>query len=393
MQKFEFEVPDDVARRLTNETVEVELQPDELVMRSQAATKSLPVIKIWWYLLPAVLLGSLIFAQQLAAGVEQIPLLGRGNSIGNMVTVLGSLCSWVIFIGAFIAQKRHHQAGARQFTWRMFIPVAIAVGIVLMVTEFTIFWTIDQMFVGAQFDIYTSIILITFCFAIMNYMMINLGLTISPAIMINLMTIMMLGGVVLSMLTNGNRDWWRHNFSYLGTQRSGAAWQFNLTLILTGLLMMALTDYLFVNLRHRFPTKGVLLTRMLMYFEATCLMGVGLFPNNDRFHWLHDQIAMWLVYGLLLIIIVIRWSMPMLGHQFIHLSDAIGGVMAIEYIGFQYIHYLSLTAFELLSFGLALAWILVFFQNLESLIDPLPASFMTHLKPVPITEFNQTSNE
>ncbi len=70
---------------------------------------------------------------------------------------------------------------------------------------------------------------------------------------------------------------------------------------------------------------------------------------------------MWLVYGLLLIIIVIRWSMPMLGHQFIHLSDAIGGVMAIEYIGFQYIHYLSLTAFELLSFGLALAWILVFF--------------------------------
>lgn len=32
-------------------------------------------------------------------------------------------------------------------------------------------------------------------------------------------------------------------------------------------------------------------------------------------------------------------------------------------------HYLSLTAFELLSFGLALSWTLLLFQNLEYLIQ------------------------
>lgn len=46
-----------------------------------------------------------------------------------------------------------------------------------------------------------------------------------------------------------------------------------------------------------------------------------------------------------------------------------GAVMAAEYIAFKFVRYLSLTAFELLSFGLALSWTLLLFQNLEYLIQ------------------------
>ena len=46
-----------------------------------------------------------------------------------------------------------------------------------------------------------------------------------------------------------------------------------------------------------------------------------------------------------------------------------GAVMAAEYIAFKFVHYLSLTAFELLSFGLALSWTLLLFHNLEYLIQ------------------------
>ena len=41
--------------------------------------------------------------------------------------------------------------------------------------------------------------------------------------------------------------------------------------------------------------------------------------------------------------------------------------MGIEYIIFKLTDYLSLTAFELLEFGLAFSWLLLLLQNIENL--------------------------
>ena len=53
--------------------------------------------------------------------------------------------------------------------------------------------------------------------------------------------------------------------------------------------------------------------------------------------------------------------------QFLILSYAMGAIMGIEYIVFKLSDYLSLTAFELLEFGLAFSWILLLLQNIENL--------------------------
>ena len=76
---------------------------------------------------------------------------------------------------------------------------------------------------------------------------------------------------------------------------------------------------------------------------------------------------MWLVYIMILIIGLLRWLMPGLSRQFLKISYIIGGIMALDWLVFKATSYLSLTAFELLEFGLSFPWLLLLFQNLEYL--------------------------
>lgn len=131
--------------------------------------------------------------------------------------------------------------------------------------------------------------------------------------------------------------------------------------------MITLVDYLFVNLQKRFRGRRILILRWLLYALSACIASIGLFPNDPEFHVLHDRISMWLVYIILILIATVRWLLPRVTKQFLILSYAMGAIMGIEYIVFKLSDYLSLTAFELLEFGLAFSWILLLLQNIENL--------------------------
>ena len=78
---------------------------------------------------------------------------------------------------------------------------------------------------------------------------------------------------------------------------------------------------------------------------------------------------MWMVYTMLILVVVVRWTMPMMTKTFLTLSYVIGGVLAVSYIAFKCVRYLSLTAFEMLAFGLAFSWILLLFQLIEAVVQ------------------------
>ena len=115
---------------------------------------------------------------------------------------------------------------------------------------------------------------------------------------------------------------------------------------------------------------------------SACIAAIGLFPNDPQFHVLHDRIAMWLVYIMLILIVAIRWILPEVTKQFLRISYTIGALMGIEYIIFKLTDYLSLTAFELLEFALAFSWLLLLLQNIENLAQFGQNLFVIKLKPV-----------
>ncbi|WP_252895349.1 hypothetical protein [Fructilactobacillus florum] len=55
---------------------------------------------------------------------------------------------------------------------------------------------------------------------------------LTPNMLVGMLGITIIGGLLISMVSNGNRQWWRHNISFLGTNRAVDSWQFSLTFIL-----------------------------------------------------------------------------------------------------------------------------------------------------------------
>lgn len=355
----------------------VEVRPSKLA-------DVLPNIKLQWFLVPAALLALVCFGYCYQRSQWLVPLYGQ-RSIATYASLAGIISGVLTFATAFISQKIHQRGAAKDFRWRTLFPLVIAIGMILAIWFVVSFWVLDQLFIGAAFDLYTSTIFIFLIDAGVNYLMINLSLTISPSIITNLMTIMAIGGVGGSMMTNNHADWWKYNFSYLGTQKSSANMEFNVTLIFSAMLMLALVDYLFVDLHRRYPKRGVVILQLLLSAQAVTLGGIGLFPNNPEFHVLHDRISMWLVYFILIMIVFIDRLLPECSKQFRRLSYIMGGIMAVDYIVFKLTDYLSLTAFELLAFALAFSWILLLFQNIEALTERGEHIFPVEIQVAPST--------
>ena len=299
--------------------------------------------------------------------VRPIPLTGSDYSLANGTMILGVISGLILFITTFIVEKVRQNGPTKDFYWRSLPPLAIACGLIMIFSFSAIFWLLGQMFNDASFDLYTTTVFAFVIIAAVNYLMINLAMTLTSGVVTNLLTIMIIGGMLFSMLTNSSRDWWKHNFSFLGTAENSASLQFNVTLIFSGLLMMTLVDYLFVNLQKRYRGRRVLVLRLLLYMLSACVASIGLFPNDPQFHVLHDRVSMWLVYIMLILIVLIRWILPEVTRQFLILSYVMGALMGLEYIVFKLSYYLSLTAFELLEFGLAFSWLLLLLQNIENL--------------------------
>lgn len=369
MKKYRIDLPAKAVENLElekNTPLVLIVDNKTLTIRPSRTVEMLPQIMMRWYLIPAVLAAVIFFCLSWANHHWVISLTGNW-SIGFASLYLGTFSGVVAFATAFIRQKRHRSGPAMELHWRNLPTLLIAFGTILAISIMIGFWLAEKMFAGASFDIYTSTLFVFLFVAAITYGMLNLAMTISEAVITNSMMIMIIGGMLFSMLTNSNRDWWHYNFSYLGTQQNATYWRFNITLIFSALLMATLVDYLFFNLQKKYPDRGVKVLRILLYAEAACLGGIGCFPNDPQYHVLHDRISMWLVYIMILIIGLLRWLMPGLSRQFLKISYIIGGIMALDWLVFKATSYLSLTAFELLEFGLSFSWLLLLFQNLEYL--------------------------
>lgn len=384
-KKYQLEIPDSAFEKTdfsTDDELSLSVNHKQINIRPVSVIDQLPKINIWWYLLPAMILTVVFLAVILNKDINTIPINGDDYSIANGALIFGVASGLVSFVTTFIVTKIKGNGPTKDVYWRSLPTITIACGLIIAFSFSAIFWLFGQMFKDARFDIYTSTVFVLVILAAVNYIMINLAMTLSSSVFTNLLTIMIIGGMLFSMLTNSSRDWWRHNFSFLGTAKNSTSFQFNVTLIFTGLLMVALVDYLFVNLQRRYRGKNIQVLRWLLYALSACIASIGVFPNDPQFHVLHDRISMWLVYIMLILIVVIRWILPEVTKQFLTISYTIGGLMGVEYIVFKLTDYLSLTAFELLEFALAFSWLLLLLQNIENLAQFGQNLFVIKIRPV-----------
>lgn len=328
-----------------------------------------------WPLIIAVLSGIASYLYWWSQHLRPIPLTGT-ESVASLTIVTGVLTGTVLFIGFFL-KTRNDPANreSKRIYWRNFPVITLAFVMILTVALLGVFWVLGLLFPTVVFDRFTSLLLIIVFTYFANAFMIGAALTINAWTLSTIFTVVIVTGCVVSMASNGQRRWWQHNLSFLGTESARNAWQFNLTMIFSALLLVVLIDYLFVSLGRVYPlTWRTLTLRGLLTLTAIDLGAVGLFPNNTDLHWLHDAVAGALVTLMILLIVGVRWLLPGVTKEFLWVTYGVGAALLVLNFGFRWFRFPSLTAFEIQAFAIAFGWVLMLFGRLEELTmeEPQP---------------------
>jgi hypothetical membrane protein len=348
--------------------MEMSVKNGRLVLQPKLAAR-VSANRFMW-LLPLVVslvLSIGVYFYWITQNIHSLPLSG-GISLGSFVIGVGVVAGVIIFAGFFIQAQRAKTVP--RIYWRNFPVITGALAIMLGLALVGGFWLLDQLFPGASFDRLTAILIFWLFLLVVAAFMMQAAVTIDTTMLSNLLLVVIVSGMVIAMATNNTRRWWQHNLSFLGTNMASQAWQFNVTLIISALLFVALVDTLFVALEERYPRSWKLWTmRIMLTLIGADLACIGIFPNNAASHLLHDQAAGMLVFLVAGLIVGCRWLLPGVTQEFLWSSYAVAVALLALNFGFRWFGWPSLTSFEIQAFVLAFGWVLVLFGRLETLIN------------------------
>lgn len=371
-ERHVLELPDALKNQLgvkSGEQVEVHLGADELKI---AVPKPVEVRQRRWGMIMLTFLMSCVFLGYFTVRkIYQVSLVGS-ESVATMVLLLTTLSGLLSFMVVFIRLKRQSGSVVEAVSWRNLPTVALAFALIGFMLMAGLFWIAGQLFKGASFDLVTS----TALFALMTSVEIQTINSIVPQLSSRLLTnifiAVIVSGVILAMISNQNLYWWKHNLSFLGTDKANDSWEFNLALFFSSLILLALVDCLFASLKRVFPkSRQLLVLRILLTLLAVDLGMVGAFPNNLAIHSLHTRLAGYLIFLVLGLIFGIRWLLPDISRDFQRISWMIAAALLAGEILFQVIGYLSLTAFEIMAFLLVFSWLVMLFERLNDYLEPI----------------------
>jgi hypothetical membrane protein len=237
--------------------------------------------------------------------------------------------------------------------------------------SFIIISVFNNSFKNVQLDIFISSAMVGIYSGVLLYLIVPVAIGMDTIIVARLFTIVMISGIILSMLTNNNPNWWQVNFSYLGWGNGISSLSFNLTIIMAGLLVIALSTQFTNDLKrskHIFDKKDVNfnILSVLFIILGVDMSALGLFPY-DRAPRLHDILgySMIIIFGV--IVLSLKYIFPKIDKAFLTNSYLILFFIALCYILFSVVGYLSLTGFELIGFLSTFGWLLMFVRKISQM--------------------------
>lgn len=324
-----------------------------------------------WFIVPTIFATLIFIALAFFFNHPHVIPLSGNESIATAVIVIANALAIFTFISAYFSRRKSfYRQMTKRIYWRTFVTVTVSILIIVTLALMALFWFLGQIFYGVNFGLFTSTLIFTIFSGILNYVMIFVVDTFSINMMVNMLLMVSVGGLVSSMATNGNQYWWQRNFSLLGTEASHSSWQFNLTLIVSAALFIALVDYIFVSIREKYGTHlRQTILQVLLTLCAFSIALVGLIPNNAGWmHIAHDVAAQLIVFFMALSILGIQCFLPKAGKSLYQMSYIIVGLILFSYFLWHPVHYLTLTAFEILSFSLSFAWLLLLVNTLINML-------------------------
>lgn len=171
-------------------------------------------------------------------------------------------------------------------------------------------------------------------------------------------------GVLASMLTASDPQWWKENLSALGMTDDLSARAFNLTLIVAGVLVTTLARYATRGIPTTHP-RGAASVRACLVIVGIFLGLVGVFPVDEHFA-LHTGVASGMVVAYAVLIVAVRWWVPGVSRTFLLVGYVFTLLILLLSVFFA-VGYYTLTAVELVAGTVVFTWIILFIRTADAL--------------------------
>ncbi len=293
-------------------------------------------------------------------------------SIGLMMLISAAVICVFTFTPFYLKGLRQRQINLRLgvLIYNCFV-LTIALAITVAMVSFLLISLLNNSFKNLALDAFISSAFVGIYSGVLIYLIIPVAMGMNTAIVARLFSIVMVSGIILSMLTNNNPNWWQVNFSYLGWGSGISSLSFNLTIIMAGLLVIALSTQFTNDLKRSkfiFDKKDVNLNILSLLFIVLGIdmAGLGIFPY-DKAPGVHDFLgySMLIIFGV--IVLSLRFIFPKIDKTFLTNSYLTLALIAFCYILFSVVGYFSLTAFELIGFIITFGWLLMFVRKISTM--------------------------
>lgn len=304
------------------------------------------------------------------------PIFGR-DSIGLMAAVLGTL---TVFASYMVAAARVQSivGGSSRFrqahiwlTTGALAFIHAAVGFLLIAGAFFI---VQDAFQGLTLDPYASATIVAITAGTVGYITYLTATQMTTARVSIVLAVFLVAGALTSMITAEDPYWWQRHFSALGASGTPSSYAFNLTLIIAGVVIVSLSDYVANDFRLlkdkaiTYKNDKSHAIRVILALIGVFLAFVGLFAY-DSSPLIHNAAAGGMAVLFVGLIVALPWLAPSFSRAFFGFSYALMGALLFCYMLWQGIGYFNLTTFELLAAAIIFSWLVVFIRQIAAAVD------------------------
>lgn len=317
---------------------------------------------------------------------KDVTLFEKGISLGFVGSILGGVVALVLFLVVMARQGDKLSASS----WWGYVKgqtsnwsLGLVHGFLVFMSYALMYYVIAQSFIGARIDMWAASFIIALSTGFAGYLVYLSAATMNSVRVSILIALFLASGTFLSMLTASNPYWWDDHFSSLGAGGGVSGYAFNLTLIIAGLVIVALSRYI-TNDFNKLRQGGVISQKARVGILQALLVGigialafVGLFVY-DEFPTIHNVSAGGMAIMFLIIVVLLPFITPGFTKAFFAASYSLLLALLVCVWLFMGIHYMNLTVFELVAAAIIFTWVVVFVRHVAALLTDT----VTHEKAV-----------
>jgi len=301
---------------------------------------------------------------------RELPIAGR-QSLGEYIAIAAAITTAIAFVASRLvvhraAQSRSAASGRTRFNWFDLVALSLAHGAIALLGWIGMAAIMQHSFIGATVYATPAAVLVASATALSAYIGYLSAAAMSPRQLSLVLAVFLVVGMVTAMLSSTDPLWWQMNLSALGITHDISSLAFNLTLIVSGVIITTIARFGTAGLPTATPSQR---HRRYAVWALFVLLGallacVGLFPV-DRFFLVHNTVATGMTVAYAALVIGLPWLIPTMPRIFVVLGfvyvAAIIGLAVLFAVGIY-----NLTAVELVSSLLIFSWIILFLRNVES---------------------------